>query len=63
MAAWGLGFREERLEAGWERRFAADAAALDACVSLQTLLFPGLVARTVRGPPGQCWPFAGSLNA
>lgn len=43
-----LSFGDKRQERQWEVKFAADQAGLDAAVSLQTLLFPSLVARTVR---------------
>lgn len=41
----------EPQEGEWLRKFTADQAGLDAAVSLQTLLFPSLVARLVGGRP------------
>lgn len=41
-------WRDTRLERAWQRKWAADNAGLDAATSLQTLLFPSLIARTVR---------------
>lgn len=43
-----LAFADRRQERQWEHTQAADQAGLDAAVSIQTLLFPSLVARTVR---------------
>ncbi len=42
-----LAFSDSRQERQWEQKQAADQAGLDAAVSIQTLLFPSLVARTV----------------
>lgn len=42
-----LAFKDPRQEARWQLKFAADQARLDTAFSLQTLLFPGLVARTL----------------
>ena len=43
-----LQWRDPRLERAWQRRWAAENAGLDAATSLQTMLFPSLMARTVR---------------
>ncbi|KAL4421438.1 hypothetical protein ABPG75_010729 [Micractinium tetrahymenae] len=42
-----LAFADRRQERWWEQKQAADQAGLDAAVSIQTLLFPSLVARTL----------------
>lgn len=43
-----LQWQDPRLERAWQRKWDADNAGLDAATSLQTLLFPSLIARTVR---------------
>lgn len=48
LAAWGCSFPERRLERAWQQKFCSDQAALDSAISLQTLLFPSMVARVVR---------------
>ncbi len=45
--AWPSARFPEPQEGEWLRKFTADQAGLDAAVSLQTLLFPSLVARLV----------------
>jgi hypothetical protein len=42
-----LAFHDSRQEAKWQLKFAQDQAGLDAAFSLQTLVFPSLVASAV----------------
>lgn len=47
MIAWTLAYADPHLERRWRLKYAADQAALDAALSLTTLLWPGAVACTV----------------
>lgn len=61
-----LAFADSRQERRWEQKQAADQAGLDAAVSIQTLLFPSLVARTVRAaatPQGSRFKEAGRAGS
>jgi hypothetical protein len=49
-----LGFADPRLERRWQLKYAVDQAALDTAISLTTLLFPGVVSRTVSRAFGWC---------